>query len=305
MNADTAPARILVVDDDPANIEVIADIFDDDYDVLISTDGERALEIAETSEPEVVLLDVMMPGMDGFEVCRRLKGRRATSGIAVIFITGMGDVDAEARGLELGAVDYVNKPINPPVVRRRVDNQIELKRARDRLAQLAITDGLTQIANRGHFDETLAREYARLARRGEKLALILIDIDSFKMFNDTYGHIAGDDSLRAVARVVDGAASRPADLAARYGGEEFACILPDTDLDGARRIAERIASGIADLAIEHAGSDVADHVTASIGVAAVTCTPDRSPLNVVATADEQLYAAKSNGRARIEAASAD
>lgn len=305
MNGDTSGARILVVDDEPANIEVIADIFDDDYDVLIATDGQRALEIAGTSEPEVVLLDVMMPGMDGFEVCRRLKDQRATADIAVIFITGMGDVDAEAKGLELGAVDYVNKPINPPVVRRRVDNQIELKRARDRLAQLAITDGLTQIANRGHFDASLAREYARLARRGEPLALILIDIDSFKEFNDTYGHIAGDDSLRAVARVVDGAASRPADLAARYGGEEFACILPDTDLDGARRIADRIASGIEDLAIKHEASDVADHLTASIGVASMTCTPDRSPLNVVAIADEQLYAAKANGRARIEAASAD
>ncbi len=295
-------ARILVVDDDPANIEVIAGIFEDgDYEVQFATDGERALELAVSSGPDVVLLDVMMPGMDGFEVCRRLQSQRATSGIAVIFITGMGDLEAEAQGLELGAVDYVTKPINPPVVRRRVDNQIELKRARDRLAQLAITDGLTQIANRRHFDDTLAREYARLARNQQMLSLVLVDLDHFKEFNDSYGHISGDDCLRAVARVIDSAASRPADLAARYGGEEFACILPDTDREGAVAIAERIREGVSALGIVHDSSPSGGYVTASAGVGTVRCQPDRSPLNVVAIADEQLYAAKAAGRDRVAA----
>lgn len=298
-----AQPRILVVDDRMTNIEVIADIFGDDYEVLFAMDGEKALEIAAAENPEVILLDVMMPGMDGHEVCRRLKAERLTKGIPVIFITALGDEEAEMRGLELGAADYVTKPFRPSVVKMRVKNQIELKHAREQLTRLAITDGLTGLANRRHFDDVLALEYARHARAGAELSLILLDVDHFKLFNDTYGHVSGDDCLRQVARSIDSIIVRSSDLAARYGGEEFVCILPETSQDGAVAIAEKIRQGIMTLALPHSASCAADCVTASLGVVTARCVPGKSVLHIVAQADEQLYAAKSGGRNRVCAVS--
>lgn len=295
-------ARILVVDDEPANIELLAGVFEDQHEVLFATNGEKAMELAASARPDVILLDVMMPGTDGFQVCEWLKSERATANIPVIFITGVGDNEGEARGLELGAVDYVNKPINPPVVRLRVQHQIELKRARDQLTRMAVTDGLTGLANRRQFEDTLERENARLARTGGELSVILMDIDYFKPFNDSLGHVRGDDCLREVARVLDETVSRSADLAARYGGEEFGCILPDTALGNAAEVAERVRRAITELAIPHPASAVADHVTASLGVASLLCKPRRSALRVVARADEQLYRAKAEGRNRVCAA---
>jgi len=292
-------ARILIVDDDPSNAMLLARIFDNDYEVLCANDGEQALQIARDEHPEVILLDVMMPGLDGFEVCSRLKAEHGTDSIPVIFITGTGDLSAETRGLKLGAVDYVTKPINPPVVMMRVRNQVELKQARDQLTRLATTDGLTGLANRRHFDETLAKEYARLARTDDKLSVILLDVDHFKPYNDFYGHQAGDDTLRAVAAVIQQAMLRPADFAARYGGEEFACILPDTDAEGALAIAEGIRNEIHALRIEHAKSTANGHVTVSIGAATRRCVPGGSPLILVGEADRQLYRAKMGGRNRV------
>ncbi|SDB10084.1 diguanylate cyclase (GGDEF) domain-containing protein [Desulfonatronum thiosulfatophilum] len=290
-------ARILMVDDELVNIELIADIFDQDHEVLFAVNGEKALEVAMISAPDVILLDVLLPGMDGFEVCTRLKADPLTMDIPVIFITGLGDIAAEAKGLELGAMDYIAKPINPPVVRMRVRNQIELKRARDQLSRLASTDGLTGLANRRRFDEVLSMEHARHIRSGAELGLIMLDIDHFKLFNDTYGHVHGDDCLRAVADVLRESLHRTTDLAARYGGEEFTCILPDTVK--AYAVAERIRKGVEDLRIPHGHSPTADHVTISLGVVDTCCTRETSPSQIVARADQELYAAKTQGRNRI------
>lgn len=299
MNSDAQP-RLLIVDDDNANIELLAGIFDDHYDILFAATGDKALKIAPLAQPDVILLDVMMPEMDGFEVCTRLKADPLTRGIPVIFITGMGETDAETRGLQLGAMDYISKPINPTVVKMRVDNQVALKRARDQLAQLATTDGLTGLANRRRFDEVLDLEYARHARSGAELAVIMIDIDHFKLFNDTYGHLRGDDCLRGVAGVIREALHRATDLAARYGGEEFACILPDTlPAKGVLAVAERIRQGVTDLHIPHGGSSTAEHVTVSLGAINGRCTRDMPPSNLVALADQQLYQAKQGGRNRV------
>ncbi|MCK9389074.1 MAG: diguanylate cyclase [Sulfuritalea sp.] len=292
--------RILVVDDQRTNIELIAGVFGDDCEVLFALNGERALAIAATENPQVILLDVMMPEMDGYEVCRRLKAERLTRDIPVIFVTALDDGEAETRGLELGAADYVAKPVRPAVVKVRVKNQIELKAAREQLTRLAITDGLTGLSNRRCFDEALAMEYARHIRSGEILSLILLDIDHFKAFNDTYGHVLGDDCLRRVARAIDDVIVRTTDLAARYGGEEFVCILPGTDQAGAVVIAEKIRQGIMDLAIPHRASSAEACVTASFGVSSARCVPGESALNLVAHADERLYAAKAGGRNRVE-----
>lgn len=293
-------ARILIVDDESTNIELIADIFEDSYEVLFAKDGEKALEIAANAAPDVILLDVMLPGMDGFEVCSRLKADPLTKDIPVIFVTGLGDLEAEKKGLELGAMDYIAKPINPPVVKVRVKNQIDLKRARDQLARLATTDGLTGLANRRRFDEVLAMEHARHVRSKMELGLIMLDIDHFKLFNDTYGHVRGDDCLRAVAQVLRTTLHRATDLTARYGGEEFACILPDASSpEGLQAVAERLRQGVADLKIPHGHSPTADHVTISLGVVSACCTNDTSPAMLVSLADQQLYKAKAEGRNRI------
>lgn len=291
--------RILVVDDELTNIAVIANIFNDDYEVLFATEGVKALEIAATAKPDVILLDVMMPGMDGFEVFKRLKAERHTAEIPVIFITALGDAAAETRGLELGAMDYVTKPFSQTVVKVRVRNQIEFKRAREQLNRLAIIDGLTGLANRRCFDDVLLQEYARHVRSGNELSLIILDIDHFKAFNDTYGHIGGDDCLRQVARVIDSVIVRAVDLSARYGGEEFVCLLPGTNHAGAIQIAKKILQNIVDEAIPHCGSSTAEYVTASFGVATTLCVREKSQLSLIAEADQQLYIAKNGGRNRI------
>ena len=300
MNGAKQP-RILLVDDEPGSIELLAGIFGDEYEIVFATEGNKALDLALTESPEVILLDVMMPGLDGYEVCRRLKADEQTADIPIIFITACGDIEAESRCLESGAMDYIHKPFAPSVVKVRTSNQIELKRAREKLTQLSITDGLTQLANRRRFDEVMDREHARLARSGAQLSLLLLDLDLFKAYNDTYGHLNGDDCLRRVARVIDGVIRRPADLAARYGGEEFVCILPETSSEGAVALAEKIRQGVEELAIPHHASDVADHVTVSLGVVTALCTAETGVSKIIAEADEQLYAAKSGGRNQVSA----
>ncbi len=302
--SDERNGLVLVVDDEPSNIEVIAEALDGCCEVIFATNGLQALELASSAQPDLILLDVMMPGMDGYEVCARLREERGTAAIPIIFVTALGDAGAETRGLELGAVDYIAKPINSAIVKMRVRNQIELKQSRDELVRLAITDGLTGLSNRRHFDSTLQGEYRRLSRSNEMMSVILFDIDFFKSFNDTYGHMAGDDCLRRVAGVVLSVVNRASDVSARYGGEEFACILSSTDITGAMAIAERLRSGISGLGIVHAKSSAASHVTASFGVISVRCAPGRSPLHALALVDEQLYAAKAGGRNCIMAGEA-
>ena len=289
---------ILVVDDEPLCLELIADILEDDYKILVAEEGMTGMEIAADKVPQLILLDLIMPGIDGFEVFRCLKADRRTREIPVIFITGMGDVATETKGLKMGAVDYINKPINPDLVKARVNTQINLKLMRDRLVMLAETDGLTGLANRFHFDGMLAYEYARHLRSGEELALIMLDIDHFKSFNDTYGHISGDECLREIARAMMKTITRSTDLVARYGGEEFVVLLPETCLRGAVIIAERIRNRISNLALPNISAS-AGRVTASLGVVSGSFLKGNSIVDVLTEADIQLYTAKAGGRNRV------
>lgn len=293
--------RVLIVDDTPVNIEVLARILGDGYDVIVAMNGEDALALAETENPDIILLDVMMPGLDGFEVCERLKSAQETADIPVVFVTALSGSDDETRGLEAGAVDYIVKPFHPAVVRARVKNHIELKQLRDRFEKLSLQDGLTGIANRRHYDESLQREWRRAQRNGSPLSLLMIDIDHFKRYNDHYGHLAGDDCLREVAALLAVVAIRAGDLAARPGGEEFAIVLGETATDGALQVAERVRHGVEALAIRHEDSPVAGVVTVSVGVATVTPRPNQSADYLVQLADDALYEAKSAGRNRIVA----
>ncbi|MBK5939901.1 diguanylate cyclase domain-containing protein [Halochromatium roseum] len=292
-------AKILIVDDDPATVELIANLFRGQYETLFALSGEKALEIAASAIPDLILLDLMLPGMDGFAVCAQLKADPLTSAIPVLFITGRADSTTETRALELGAMDYITKPINPLVLKIRVRNQIELKQARDRLAKLATTDGLTGIANRRRFDEVLAQEHARHARTGTQLGLIMLDIDHFKAYNDTYGHVLGDDCLCAVAQVLERGLRRNTDLVARYGGEEFACVLVDgPPAQGALALAEALRKQVAALAVPHKSSPTAEYVTISLGIITACCNQTTDASLLIRQADEQLYRAKNSGRNR-------
>jgi len=293
-------AKILLVDDSTTNLRILGEILSSDYDILIATSGETALEIAQDPEPpDLILMDVKMPGMDGYTACRILKEDDNTCNIPVIFITAIEGAQAEMKGLELGAVDYITKPYFAQAVRARVKNHLALKQHADTLEDLAFLDGLTGIANRRQFDQQLEKEWRRMMRQVAPLSLLMIDIDHFKRFNDHYGHGVGDDCLRLVARTIASIIKRPGDLAARYGGEEFAVILPDTDEKGARVVAEAIRLAVESLKLPHASSPVADHITISLGVTSNIPGRHENVQDLVNAADRALYRAKSAGRNQV------
>jgi diguanylate cyclase (GGDEF)-like protein len=296
---DKAGFTILIVDDEPLNIELLGQTLSDSAEIIFATAGKEALRIASDQRPDLILLDVLLPDMDGYEVCRRLKADEKTKSIPIIFVTAMDQEADEARGLEAGAIDYITKPFRPPIVRARVSNHLELKLYRDMLETLSAIDGLTGIANRRRFDETLDREWRRAQRLCAPISLVMLDIDHFKEFNDNYGHVAGDDCLRRLAVAFAESMRRPADLVARFGGEEFACILPDTAAEGATWLAASLRERVDKMAIPHAFSAAADHVTISVGAATMFPAPDQESEELVLFADRALYTAKADGRNRM------
>ncbi len=292
---------ILIVDDMPSNIKILGEGLRPYYEIVVATSGEQALELASEIVPDLILLDIMMPGMDGYTVCRQLKADARTKNTPVIFITAKTQAEDEVFGFELGAADYITKPFRLPVVQVRVKTQLDLKRKYDLLESMAALDGLTEIPNRRRFDDALAHEWRRTLRTGQPLTVIMMDIDFFKNFNDHYGHMAGDECLRLVALALRQAVNRPGDLVARFGGEEFVALLPDTGAKAALHLAEAMRLEVSGLRIPHAHSPAADHVTLSLGAA--TRIPDKSlsPASLVDEADKLLYQAKQGGRNRSKA----
>lgn len=300
-DADRKP-KILIVDDQPANIQVLHRAVSADYQVFMATSGPQALTVCREQHPDLVLLDVVMDGMDGHEICRQIQADSRICDIPVIFVTAHSDPLQETHGLELGAVDFISKPINPDVVRARVKTHVKLKRQSDLLRKLVFVDGLTGVFNRRYFDHRLSTEWLRSSRNHTCLGLILIDVDYFKRYNDRYGHQAGDECLKRLAEALRRGLHRPADVVVRYGGEEFACLLPDTELAGAMQVARHLEQEIRDLQIVHEDSEVAPLVTISLGVAVKTPDSPRSFEELLTLADEQLYKAKNGGRAQVAGA---
>lgn len=287
--------RLLIVDDQPDNLEVFTDIFDESIECLFALSGQDAIQLAKEQKPDLLLLDIIMPDIDGYAVLNQLQEDPTTERIPIIFITSLdNDVD-EVKGLKAGAVDYITKPIHPAVVRERVTKHLNWKYNRERLESMSRTDGLTLLSNRRHFDEMIDREWRRSHRLEKHIALLMIDVDFFKLYNDHYGHVQGDQVLRIIANILKQNMLRPSDVAARYGGEEFACILPETNLVGARIVAERIQQDIKNKNIEHKHSNFG-HVTVSIGIYSELPTDSSATRLFIQKADELLYKAKTKGK---------
>lgn len=291
--------KILVVDDERINRKMLSALLENDHEIIIAKSGQQALERVQTDPSiDLILLDIMMPEMDGFEALKRLKQQSSSIHIPVIFITAKDSLKDQEKGLKLGAVDYINKPFHPSIVRLRVENHLRFVRQRKLLEKLAGYDGLTEIANRRNFDEALKREWLHSNRTKTPLSLAMIDIDFFKPFNDNYGHAEGDSALKLTAKSIAATIQRPTDLAARYGGEEFVLLLPNTPLKGAEIIAQQACTAIETLAIPHAFSTAANHITISIGGSTMIAT-EQSSETLIKAADSFLYKAKKAGRNRV------
>lgn len=291
---------ILIVDDMSANISILSDLLQQDYKIKVAKNGQKALEIAQGIEkPDLILLDIEMPEMNGYEVCKELKNNPLTNAIPVIFVTARNDVKDEEYGLNLGAVDYISKPFHPTIVKIRVKNHIALKLKSDWLEELSRIDGLTHIPNRRYFDEEYQKKCKEMAREQKSIALLMIDVDYFKRYNDHYGHGKGDECLIKIAGALKSSLKRPSDMVARYGGEEFIVMLQNIEYEGAKSVAESLIKAVSDLSIKHDYSSVSDHVTISLGMTFKPADEKLCKENLLKMSDDALYRAKESGRNRF------
>ena len=298
MLEDIRPA-ILLVDDEPINISVLAEFLAKDYRILFAKSGREALQVVYEKKPDLVLLDIDLPDMSGYDVCREIKENQNLQNTPIVFSTSKNSEEDEIGGLNMGASDYVTKPYKLALIKARVRNQIRLKKKTDLLEQLANLDGLTELPNRRYFDEHFEHEWRRALRRQIPISIALVDVDHFKGYNDKYGHTSGDDCLRSVASTLTTRVNRGGEFVARYGGEEFIFVWPDVDLDVSTRAAELARISVENLTMENSSSQCSQFVTVSIGVASTIPTRESLKTDLIEIADEQLYKAKELGRNRV------
>jgi diguanylate cyclase (GGDEF)-like protein len=297
---ETDKNSVLIVDDEKANIIALAHILSPEYTVYAANNGRYAITLAGRHLPDIILLDILMPEMDGYEVLSILRNDEKTREIPVIFVTGLGSSDDEERGLDLGAADYISKPFSSAIVKLRVRNLIQNLNLIDTVKLLSKTDQLTGVSNRRDFDYRMQLAWEHAKRNKMPLSVLLIDIDDFKKYNDTYGHLQGDAALRAVAKAIDHSLRRSTDLVARWGGEEFVALLLDTNLHGALEVAESIRKNVEGAIIPYVISNAANvNMTVSIGISTHTPTQETSAHDLIARADKALYTAKEKGKNRI------
>ena len=323
---------ILVIDDRPENLRLLSVMLNrEGYKVRKAINGKLGLQAALTVPPDIILLDINMPEMDGYQVCQELKANEITCDIPVIFISALDEVLDKVKAFNVGCNDYITRPFQLEEVSVRIKNQLSIRRLQIKLEKqkqeleekniqlqrqihyrslaenemlminqklqiLANIDSLTQIPNRYRFKEFFNREWRRMSREQSPLAVILCDIDYFKNYNDDLGHQAGDNCLRKVAQAISDVVQRAADLVARYGGEEFVVILPNTEESGALKVAETIRQNVEKLQLEHSQSSISNFVTLSLGVACTIPNENNSQELLLATADKALYQAKQQGR---------
>ena len=294
----TEKNSILIVDDDKANIVYLNHLLSADYMIYTARDANEAFRIVEKHRPDLILLDVIMPEMSGYEVISKLKGTEASKDIPVVFITGLSDADDEMKGLNLGAEDYIIKPFHDAIVKLRVRNQIKMVNQMRTIERLSMLDQLTGIANRRSFNQQIDKAWRMAVRSRSAVSLMMIDVDKFKVYNDTYGHQQGDLVLQIIADVLNKSLMRATDFAARWGGEEFAVLLPLTDMSGALPIAEHIRANIESTMIP-CPDGTSTVVTVSIGVNSQIPSQNDSMDDFISKADNALYTAKEAGRNRV------
>jgi diguanylate cyclase (GGDEF)-like protein len=287
---------ILIVDDDKLNRKMLKELLQEQAKIIFAKNGDQAKALAKKHVPDLILLDVIMPDLSGFEVIERLKNDPKTMNISVIFITGLANDDDEARGFDLGGCDYIYKPFKSNIVIARVMMHLELIRQRKMLDEIAHVDALTGVNNRRKMDIVLEDEVAANKLENTTLLVAILDIDYFKLYNDNYGHGAGDVALRQVGQALRDICQRPRDFVARYGGEEFVIILPDCDQKGAEIMLDNLAQAIKDKMIMHNHSSVSPQLTVSVGAVVVKSSESSVVANIMQQADSLLYQAKDNGR---------
>jgi diguanylate cyclase (GGDEF)-like protein len=320
--------KILIVDDVPANIKILRELLIGDFELFLATNGEMAVEVAESKVPDLILMDVMMPVMDGIMACEILHAKPSTAAIPVIFITAKNEVEDMVKGFEVGGVDYVTKPFNPAELNARVKTHLELKASREQLLKsrrqledankqledrndqlnraieqlnvAVMTDPLTGLHNRRYMTQAIEQEKLRFKRTQRPFTLVISDIDHFKGVNDTYGHECGDEVLKQVSRTIRGLL-RDQDHVARWGGEEFLMMLPETNLNGATLVADRIRLAVAETDTSCANHEV--KVTMTFGVAEFANIV--SVDEIIRNADSALYDGKEAGRNRVVAYSSE
>jgi diguanylate cyclase (GGDEF)-like protein len=288
---------VLIVDDDPDKRQLLAVAMEmAGYSVRTAEDGVAGLAAVDSRQPDLIIVDVVMPRMDGYEMARRVRANPQTRFIPIIIQTaGKSDAHGQRRGAEVGALGYITDPTDIDLLLARASTLLEFKKYLDTCEEAAFTDHLTGLANRRRFERQLEREVARTQRYGRPFCLLLLDIDNFKNVNDTFGHDAGDDAIRHIAKTLQ-SGTRGIDTAARIGGEEFAVILTETDLAGGTEVAERLRFAIKEMEIPIVG-----RVTASFGVAEFPRSV-KEPRDLFSVADAALYEAKRRGRDRVVAA---
>jgi diguanylate cyclase (GGDEF)-like protein len=306
--------KILLVDDSPTIRAATAQMLEKmGHTVTMAENGELALAGYERERPDLVLMDVTMPVMDGYAAAQQIRTRHTEDWVPIIFLSGADNEQHLERGIRAGGDDYLIKPASYVVLHakilamQRIDDMrrrllkvsAELASANRALERMSRQDWLTELANRRYFDTFLADEMARARRSKQELCLALCDVDFFKAYNDHYGHQAGDECLKQVAKALQSACRRPADLAARYGGEEFALVLPETSLAGATQVGEAVRQSVLQLQVAHGHSEVAAYITLSIGVAGLLPGMEVEPERLIAAADQALYQAKKLGRNRV------
>ncbi|MFL0797570.1 MAG: diguanylate cyclase [Cellvibrionaceae bacterium] len=297
--------KVLIVDDDPDIRELLAFILQRaDHGITQATNGEEALELVVNRgySPDLILMDINMPGMDGYETTRQIRTAFGTHWIPILFITGETDVSCYEKGIEAGGDDYLVKPFNPAVLQAKVKaltrishSQARMEELISELTLLSQQDSLTRLSNRRNLLQRADQAWQLMVREGGDFAVIMMDVDYFKSYNDAYGHVAGDECLVNVSEVIRECISRESDLAGRYGGEEFIFVLPGTDVVGAVGVAEKLRQAILNSEMKNKGAPDG-RLTASFGVATKRCVEDADMLSLINKADEFLYRAKAKGR---------
>jgi len=292
--------KICLVDDNMTSLTIARDMLKVLYKVYPATSAAKFFEIIENIIPDLILMDVDMPQMNGYEAVKILKEDERFEDIPVIFITAKTDELSELKGFELGAVDYITKPFHPAIIKARIATHLTIVEQRHIIEQISLTDTLTKIPNRRFFDSQIIKEWKRAIRDKVPIGVLMIDVDNFKHFNDTYGHQQGDVALQTLAHVISTSMRRGADFAARWGGEEFAVLLPNITADGILRVAENIRMNVEKAAVPHI--DDTSHslyVTVSIGGTFIKPADISSIDETVNKADSALYTAKETGRNRV------